>query len=128
MSEALEILGRDSALELEYPREELRHGTSKLKRGDDLTGPEEFSQPPVKRGNTSAAPVKRGRLRRNIAASDSSDEEEEGIDAVKRKTGHDPDQLAKGSEEMFAEHTEGEVIQETSKEVVDLSKLEENED
>ena len=25
MKEALEILGRDSALELEYPREELRH-------------------------------------------------------------------------------------------------------
>ena len=128
MKEALEILGRDSALELEYPREELRHGTTRLKRGDDLTGPEEFSQPPVKRGNTSAAPVKRGRLRRNIAASDSSEEEEEGIDAVKRKTGHDPDQLAKGSEEMFAEHTEGEVIQESSKEEVDLSKLEENED
>ena len=128
MKEALEILGRDSALELEYPREELRHGTSKLKRGDDLTGPEEFSQPPVKRGNTSAAPVKRGRLRRNIAASDSSDDEE-GIDAVKRKTGHDPDQLAKGSEEMFAEHTEGEVVVESkAEEEVDLAALEENED
>ena len=69
-NEALEILGRDSALSLEYPREELRHGSTRLKRGDDLTGPEEFSQPPVKRGNASAAPVKRGRLRRNVAASD----------------------------------------------------------
>ena len=29
---------------------------------------------------------------------------------------------------MFAEHTEGEVIQESSKEAVDLSKLEEHED
>ena len=48
MREALEILGRDSALELEYPREELRHGSTKLKRGDDLTGPEEFLPPPVK--------------------------------------------------------------------------------
>ncbi len=127
MKEALEILGRDSALELEYPREELRHGSTKLKRGDDLTGPEEFSQPPVKRGNSSTAPVKRGRLRRNVAASDSSDEEE-GIDAVKRRTGHDPQQLAKGSEEMFAEHTEGEVVPEESKEEVDLAALEENED
>ena len=130
MKEALEILGRDSALELEYPREELRawHVQVKTRRRPD--GPRgKFSQPPVKRGNSSTAPVKRGRLRRNIAASDSSDDEGGHRRAIKRKTGHDPDQLAKGSEEMFAEHTEGEVVNdESSKEVVDLSKLEENED
>ena len=101
---------------------------TKLKRGDDLTGPGSSSHYRPGRGEfLDRSPSSEVRLRRNIAASDSSDE-----DWHRRRwatSGPRPRSISRGAgEEMFAEHTEGEVIQETSKEVVDLSKLEENED
>ena len=54
-----------------------------------LTAPEEFN---LQSSRTRDRPRQAGRLRRNIAASDSSDDEE-GIDAS-TEDGHDPEELA----------------------------------
>ena len=117
-AKALEILGRDSSLETEYPREELRHGTTRLKRGDDLGGAEVFSE---------ALPA-RGRLRRHTAR-DASDSDGEGIDALKRRTGHDPDKLARGAAALLEEDAPCEVVRPDIVDVdVDLEALEERGD